>query len=71
MRELHRQRGRFPSAAGMFDVMNAMRVTSGAARTLWTSVMDLNARTFEVRYFKEFDRKHEFGLSSGVGPASQ
>ncbi len=45
--------------AGMFEVMKAMRVTSGLSRTLWTSVMDLNARTFEVRYFKEFDRKYE------------
>jgi hypothetical protein len=49
-------------AAGMFEVMKAMRVTSGPSRTLWTSVMDLNARTFEVRYFKEFDRKYEFNF---------
>ena len=47
-------------AAGMFEVMKAVRVTSGASRTLWTTVMDLNARTFEVRYFKEFERKYEF-----------
>jgi hypothetical protein len=37
-----------------------MRITSGSTRTLWTTVMDLNARTFEVRYFKEFERKYEF-----------
>lgn len=48
------------NSAGMWDVMNAMRVTTGPSRTLWTSVMDLNARTFEVRYFKEFERKYEF-----------
>jgi len=47
-------------AAGMFDVMKVMRVTTGPSRTLWTSIMDLNAHTFEVRYFKEFDRKYEF-----------
>jgi penicillin V acylase-like amidase (Ntn superfamily) len=46
--------------AGMLEVMNAMRATSGPGRTLWTSVMDLNARTFEVRYFKEFHHKYEF-----------
>jgi hypothetical protein len=47
-------------AAGMFEVMKAMRVTSGPSRTLGTTVMDLNARTFEVRNFKEFERKYEF-----------
>jgi hypothetical protein len=47
-------------ADGMFEVMKAMRVTYGPSRTLWTTVMDLNARTFEVRYFKEFDHKYEF-----------
>jgi hypothetical protein len=46
--------------AEMLAIMKAMRITSGPARTLWTSVTDLNARTFEVRYFKEFDRKYEF-----------
>jgi len=47
----------------MLEVMKAMRFTPrpGGA-TLWTSVMDLNARTFEVRYFKEFDRKYKFKL---------
>jgi hypothetical protein len=44
----------------MLEVMKAMRITSGSTRTLWTTVMDLNARTFEVRYFKEFERKYEF-----------
>jgi len=46
--------------AEMLEIMKAMRVTSGPGRTLWTSVMDLNARTFEVHYFKEFERKYEF-----------
>ena len=55
--------------ADMLEVMKAMRIT-GPGRSLWTSVMDLNARTFEVRYFKEFDRKYEFRFSPGVGPAS-
>lgn len=53
----------------MLEVMKAMRVT-GPGRSLWISVMDLNARSFEVRYFKEFDRKYEFRFSPGVGPAS-
>jgi hypothetical protein len=44
----------------MLEVMKAMRITSGGARTLWTTVMDLNTRTFEVRYFKEFERKYKF-----------
>jgi len=48
------------NTADMLEVMKAMRITSGSTRTLWTSVMDLNARTFEVRYFKEFERKYEF-----------
>jgi hypothetical protein len=54
---------------GMLEVMKSMRVT-GPGRSLWISVMDLNARTVEVRYFKEFDRKYEFTFSPGVGPAS-
>jgi len=44
----------------MFEIMKAMRVTTGPCRILWTSIMDLNARTFEVYYFKEFERKYEF-----------
>jgi penicillin V acylase-like amidase (Ntn superfamily) len=44
----------------LLNVMKTMRLTSGSSRTLWTSIMDLNARTCEVRYFKEFDRKYEF-----------
>ena len=48
------------STADMLDVMNSMRITRGPGRSLWTTIMDLNARTFEVRYFKEFDRKYEF-----------
>jgi hypothetical protein len=47
----------------MLAVMEAMRITAGPGRSLWTSIMDLNARTFEVRYFKEFERKYEFGFS--------
>jgi hypothetical protein len=54
--------------ADMLEVMTAMRVT-GPGRSLWISVMDLNGRTFEVRYFKEFDRKYEFGFSPGAGAA--
>jgi hypothetical protein len=55
--------------ADMLEVMKAMRV-SGPGRSVWTSVMDLNARTFEVRYFKEFERKYEFRFPTGVGPAA-
>jgi predicted choloylglycine hydrolase len=46
--------------AGMLEIMKGIRITSGPSRTLWTSIMDLNALTFEVHYFKEFDRKYEF-----------
>src|SRR5262245_60949012 len=55
--------------AGMFEVMKAMRVTS-PGRSLWISVMDLNAHSIEVRYFKEFDRKYEFSFAPGAEPAS-
>jgi hypothetical protein len=48
------------STAEMFQLMDSIRETSGGSRTLWTSVMDLNARTMEVRYLKEFDRKYDF-----------
>jgi hypothetical protein len=51
----------------MLEVMKSMRDT-GAGRSLWISVMDLNARSFEVRYFKEFDRKYEFSF---LEPTSQ
>jgi hypothetical protein len=44
----------------MLNVMNTMRITRGPGRSLWTTIMDLNARTFEVRYFKDCDRKYEF-----------
>ncbi len=54
--------------ADMLAVMTAIRAT-GPSRSLWISVMDLNARTFEVRYFKEFDRKYEFGFPARAGPA--
>ena len=37
--------------------MNVTRITAGEARTLRASVMELNARTFEVRYFKEYKFK--------------
>ena len=50
------------NTAEMLDVVNSMRITHGPGRSLWTSVMDLNARTMETRYFKEFDRKYEFGF---------
>jgi hypothetical protein len=50
---------------GMLDVMKAIRAT-GPGRSLWISVMDLNARTIEVRYFKEFDRKYEFSFSESA-----
>ncbi len=46
----------------MFEVMNAIRPTSGGGRTLWTSIMDLNNRSFEVYFRKEYSRKYEFGF---------
>ena len=48
------------NAEDMLEVMKAMRVIPSPSGTLWTTVMDLNARTFEVRYFKEFERKYKF-----------
>jgi hypothetical protein len=56
--------------ADMLEVMKSMRI-SGPGRSLWISVMDLNERTFEVRYFKEFERKYEFsfpGAEEGLPP---
>lgn len=44
----------------MFAVMNVIRPTSGGGRTLWTSIMDLNNRSFEVYYRKEYSRKYNF-----------
>jgi predicted choloylglycine hydrolase len=43
--------------AGMLDIMKGIR-----SNTLWTSVMDLNARTMEVHYYKEYGTKYEFGF---------
>jgi hypothetical protein len=54
----------------MLEVMKSIRAT-GPGRSLWISVMDLNARSVEVRYFKEFDRKYEFRFAPGVGPVPQ
>jgi hypothetical protein len=53
----------------MLEIMKSIRAT-GPSRSLWISVMDLNARSVEVRYFKEFDRKYEFRFAPGAGPAS-
>jgi hypothetical protein len=36
----------------------------------YTSAIDLNARTFAVRSFKEFDRKYGFRLPPPAGPVS-
>jgi hypothetical protein len=46
----------------MLNIMNAIRPTSGGTRTLWTSIMDVNSRTFEVYYRKEYSRKFVFGF---------
>ena len=48
------------NTAEMFAVMNGVREPAGDCRTLWTSVMDLNARTFEVQYLKEVEHKYNF-----------
>lgn len=42
------------------SIMTAIRPTTGGSRTVWTCLMDLQARSFEAYYFKEFDRKYEF-----------
>jgi predicted choloylglycine hydrolase len=52
--------------AGMLSVMKGIRNS-----TLWTSVMDLNGRTIEVHYYKEFDRKYEFSLPVAEGPSGR
>ncbi len=44
----------------MFDVMDAIRPTSSGSRTLWTSIMDIGNRSFEVYYRKEYSKKYEF-----------
>jgi hypothetical protein len=46
----------------MFAVLESMRIKRGPGRSLWTAVMDLNAKTMQVRYFKEFERKYTFGF---------
>ena len=53
----------------MLEIMKSIRAT-GPSRSLWISVMDLNARSVEVRYFKEFERKYEFRFAPGAGPAA-
>lgn len=45
--------------AGMFTIMRAIR-PSGGVRSLWTTIMDLNRRRFEVHYDKEYERAFEF-----------
>jgi predicted choloylglycine hydrolase len=50
------------NTAEMFEVMDGVREPSGDCRTLWTSVMDLDARTFEVRYLKEPEHKYLFSF---------
>lgn len=46
----------------MLDIMKAVRQTSGDSRTLWTSIMDLNNRSFEVFYRKEYSKKYSFSF---------
>jgi len=54
------------SSDEMFNVMRAVRATSGAARTLWTSVIDLRRLTYEIRYFKEYERRYALDFSPRV-----
>ncbi len=62
------------SSDEMFDVMHAVKQTSGPARTLWTSVIDLRRMTYQMRYFKEYERRFEIDFSprlwSGSTPPS-
>ena len=46
--------------AGLLEIMEAIRPVSGPSRTLWTSMMDLNAGTFEVYYFEDWSRQFSF-----------
>jgi hypothetical protein len=46
----------------MFTIMETIRPTSGSSRTLWTSVMDVTNKRFEVYYRKEYSKKYEFGF---------
>jgi hypothetical protein len=42
--------------------MRQIQQTEGDSRTLWTSIMDLNARSFVVWYRKEPERRYEFAF---------
>jgi predicted choloylglycine hydrolase len=50
------------NTADMLRVMSAIRQTSDNSHTLWTSIMDLNNRTLEIHYRKEYNKKYKFGF---------
>jgi hypothetical protein len=50
------------SPVDMLAIMSGIRPLSGSARTLWTSIMDLNARTVAVYYRLDYGCKYEFGF---------
>src|SRR3954452_22412779 len=50
------------TSAEMLKVMESMRISHGPGRSLWTAVMDLNAGTMAVHYYKEYGQDYEFRL---------
>ena len=46
----------------MRELMETVRITTAGTRTLWTSVMNLNDRSFEISYRKEYDRIYRFSF---------
>lgn len=50
------------SPDAMYEIMRRIQPTSGDARTLWTSIQGLNARSFLVFYRKEPGQRYEFAF---------
>jgi Linear amide C-N hydrolases, choloylglycine hydrolase family len=50
------------SPEAMAEIMTRIQQTEGDSRTLWTSIMDLNARSFIVFYRKEPGRRYELAF---------
>jgi Linear amide C-N hydrolases, choloylglycine hydrolase family len=58
-------------AADMLDLMRSIRPSSAYPyRTLWTSVMDLSDRSFELHYRLEYDRPYRYVLTGPGASAS-
>ena len=46
----------------MLSVMDSIHFSSGSTRTLWTLIMDIKTRSFEVYYRKEYHKKYSFSF---------